>query len=283
LDVITIDLPNLPPDARPLRLVRIPAGTFEMGNTGAYRDRFCPGLTIGCAAEFPQHTVTLTHDFYMGEVEITQGQWLSVTGPNPMKPLDLECGRNDNLPVARVSWDDCQPFIQNLTWMTGIEFRLPTEAEWEYACRGTSRNPFRYDIFSFGDNPYYDFFDGFQYDPYFDQYMVWAGNYHRENPNPNFECGPKEVASRWPNDHGLYDMHGNVAEWCQDWYQPDFYGRPEATQPDPVCADPSSGTRPARGGYFSGPAPHCRSAFRNRIPPTYALLQTGFRIVFIPE
>jgi formylglycine-generating enzyme required for sulfatase activity len=282
LDVITIDLPDLPSDARPLRLVRIPAGTFEMGNTGTDRESMCPPLPgFDCGDEYPRHTVTLTRDFYIGETEITQAQWESVTGPFAMRPVDELCGRMSNMPVVRVNWDDCQPFLRNLTWMTGFQFRLPTEAEWEYACRGSNRNPERYNLFYFGDNPFYDLEFGF--DPYLDQYMVWGGNYRYEDPNPVMECGPKEAASRWPNDYGLYDMHGNMAEWCQDWYRPDFYSQPKATEPDPVCLDSSSGLQIRRGGAFSTGAVECRSSYRFKAPPESRQHQVGFRIVFVPE
>ncbi len=263
-DIVPIDLPNLPNDAVPLRIVRIPAGTFLMGNSGNPRDTevcfdWCGG---DCTCEFPQHEVTISHDFYIGEAEITQAQWYALMNTNPASGF----GVGPNLPVYNVSWNDCQSFINVLnTKGLGI-FRLPTEAEWEYAYRGPSSNPNRYDLLPFGDDPTYAV-TSCEPNAFFDKYVVWCGNTNVLG----------EVGSKLPNAFGLH-MEGNLSEWCQDWYQEDFYSQPEATLPDPVCLNPESGYRVLRGGGYNGSIGNHRSAMRVRYEPG-TQSTVGFRIV----
>lgn len=144
----------------------------------------------------------------------------------------------DNLPVERVSWDDCQEFVKKLNSLTGKQFRLPTEAEWEYACRGGDKsNGYKYS----GSNNIDD--------------VAWYGD----------NSGNKThlVATKQPNELGIYDMSGNVWEWCQDWYGAYNSG----SQVNPV--EPTSGTKRVwRGGSFMFSAIYCRSSYRNGYPPT---------------
>src|SRR5215831_5196988 len=207
-----------------MEFVLIPAGTFQMGAGDS--DTHMP-------LETPVHTVRLTQPFYLGKYEVTQGQWQTVMGINPSKFTgDL------TRPVERVSWDDVQEFIRRLNAREGgATYRLPTEAEWEYAARAGTTTPW-----SFGEDP------------------SQLGRYAWYNENAGGQTHP--VGQLLPNAWGLYDMYGNVAEWVQDWYG--LYASGTAVDP----AGPSSGSmRAARGGswysgsWYSG-ALSCRSASR---------------------
>jgi len=157
---LSIDLPGLAPGARPLRMVRIPAGSFWMGTTGTSRDG-------NSGYELPRHQVNIGYDFYMGETEVTQAQWHAIMGSNPASGY----GVGNDHPVYYVSWDDCQAFIAALNELGQGTFRLPSEAEWEYACRGSASNPNRYAPFSFGDDLSVTALSSCQFSTLFDQYM----------------------------------------------------------------------------------------------------------------
>jgi formylglycine-generating enzyme required for sulfatase activity/uncharacterized protein YraI len=218
-----------------MEFVRIEAGTFQMGaNDGdAYND------------EEPVHTVRLTQPFYLGKHEVTQGQWQAVMGNNP----SMFTG-DPNRPVENVSWDDVQEFIRRLNAREGgAMYRLPTEAEWEYAARaGTTTR------WSFGDD------------------AGQLGRYAWYDRNAGGQTYP--VGQLQPNPWGLYDMHGNVWEWVQDWYGSYTNG----TAVDP--AGPSSGSaRVLRGGSWRGVARHCRSAGRGHDAPGFRGGNLGFRLL----
>ncbi|MEN9672246.1 MAG: hypothetical protein RL553_511 [Planctomycetota bacterium] len=225
-----------------LEMVLIPAGKFMMGskvdpfsNIQPYED------------ELPQHEVTLKKPFYMGKYEVTQEQWFEIMGENPSE----EKGRK--LPVTDVSWKDCQEFIKKLNAKTDGGYRLPTEAEWEYSCRaGTTTS------YSFGgslatsDANFIDSDD-----------TVKDGERGRA----------KAVGGYKPNAFGLYDMHGNVWEWCEDWY---------AKYSDGAVMDPKGPVtgkgRVCRGGSFLNYAKYARSSFRNVDTPTNWGYRGGFRL-----
>jgi formylglycine-generating enzyme required for sulfatase activity len=228
----------LPGDV-PLEMVWIPAGTFMMGSPDDEQDR--------SGGEGPQHQVTLTQGFYMGIYEVTQAQWEAVMGNNP----SVYSGANR--PVEDVSWDDAQAFIAELNTLTGLTFRLPTEAEWEYACRaGTTTR------FYWGDDPSYNEIDDY----------AW----YRDNTDATHDVGLK-----LPNAWGLYDMSGNVWEWCADWKG--FY--PSGSVTDPT--GPSSGSeRVYRGGSWDYDPQYCRSASRLNDPPDFSINALGFRVVLSP-
>ena len=176
--------------------------------------------------EKPAHKVTLTKDYYMGKTEVTQALWKAVTGKNP------SWNEGDNRPVEGVSWGDCQIFISMLNAATGKKFRLPTEAEWEYAARGGKKSKhYQYS----GSNSVAD--------------VAW---------NEDNSMGrTQDVAMKKPNELGLYDMSGNVAEWCSDWYG-DYSSAPQ-TNP----TGPASGTnRVSRGGSSRYEADQCRCSSR---------------------
>ncbi len=240
-DTITIDLPGLPTGAKPLEMVLIPAGTFMMGSPPDEKDRDDD--------EGPQHEVTISQDFYLGKYEVTQAQWEAVMGSNP----SYFDGKPNN-PVEDVSWNDCQDFIDNLNDMGLIsgEFRLPTEAEWEYACRaGTTTR------FYWGDDPK---------ETEIDDYAWYGGN--------NSPYGTKEVGQKLPNAWGLYDMSGNVYEWCQDWYG-DY---PSGPIVDPT-GQQSGSSRVLRGGYWYYYLQYCRSAFRYYYSPDFRHSGIGVRLL----
>ena len=208
-----------------MKFVLIPKGTFMMGS---------PSNESGRDSDEKQHKVTLTKGFYMGTTEVTQAQWKAIMGDDP------SYFKGDDNPVEIVSWNDAQEFIKKLNRKDGTnKYRLPTEAEWEYACRAGSKTKF-----CFGDS-----------DSRLGDY-AWYSN--------NSSSKTHSVAQKKPNAWGLYDMHGNVYEWCGDWYDKNY---PGGYVTDPK--GPSSGSyRVYRGGSWgSGRAGGCRSANRDDFTP----------------
>lgn len=196
------------------------------------------------------YRVTVTKGFYIQTTEVTQGQWEAVTGNNPS--VFKNCG--DDCPVENVSWNDVQVFIQRLNQMEGTDkYRLPLEAEWEYACRAGSTTSFCYgnDEAMLGEYAWYD-------------------NNCREQTHP--------VGRKKPNAWGLYDMHGNVWEWCQDWESEDYpSGHNVNTE------RPSSGSnRVLRGGGWGSLAERCRGSHRFGLPPFGRHGSVGFRLARTP-
>ena len=218
-------------------MVRVEAGTFTMGATAEMED---PNDN-----EKPTHRVTLTNDYYIGKYEVTQALWQTVMGNNP------SMFKGDNLPVEQVSWDDCQEFISKLNHITGKMFRLPTEAEWEYAARGGNKSRgYQYS----GSNNLSD--------------VAWF----RDNSGSKTHA----VGTKQPNELGIYDMSGNVWEWCQDWFGK--YKR--SSQVNPTGANSGSG-RVLRGdGWFSFSFARLgRSSCRYCYTPDYSVNHLGLRLV----
>ena len=245
-----------------IKMVPIQAGTFRLGShsgeSGRYRD------------EGPENQVTISRDFYMGVTEVTQGQWKNVMGSNPS--YFSRCG--DDCPVEQVSWHDSVKFCNKLSEREGLKpayrisgesvtwdksadgYRLPTEAEWEYACRAGSKT--RY---SWGDE-----------DP-----VCEPGRKNGARFDDNQKCddiGPAPVKTYSSNAWGLYDMHGNVWEWCWDWYG----GYPSNPLTDPAGAAWSS-TRIFRGGSWDYYAGFCRSACRYSDVPGTRDIYIGLRLL----
>ena len=226
-----------------MEFVYIPPGSFMMGSPPGEQDR---------DDDERQHRVTLTKGFYLQTTEATQGQWVAVMGTRPWSGKKYVRDDPDN-PAVYVSWIDCGKFILRLNQKEGgSKYRLPTEAEWEYACRAGSTSKF-----NFGDN------DG------------QLGDYAWYKKN-TWDVGEKyahKVGTKGPNVWGLYDMHGNVCEWCQDW----IGGYPSGSVKDPT--GPSSGSaRVRRGGSSDGPPWGCRSADRRRYTPGHSDKCLGFRL-----
>jgi len=208
---------------------------------------FTMGSTMGDDDEKPLHRVTISKPFYLGKYEVTQGQWQAVMGSNP----SLFKG-DPNLPVEYVDWWEVQAFIRKLNARDGgqgYEYRLPSEAQWEYAARAGSTM-----AYSFGDN------------------ASQLGDYAWYRDNAGNKTHP--VGQKRPNTWGLYDMHGNVWEWVQDWYG-DYAA---AVVSDP--AGPATGSvRVLRGGGWCGYAESCRSAARHRVESQSLICGQGIRLL----
>jgi formylglycine-generating enzyme required for sulfatase activity len=228
-------------------LVLIPAGEFVMGS---------PDTENGedhSDSESPQHKVTITKPFYMGQYEVNQAQWMTVSG-------NQSNFKGDNLPAECVSWGDCQKFCEALSARTGHHVRLPSEAEWEYACRAGTKS-----VFAFGDSLSADqaCFNGKE------PYGGGAPGPARKQTMP--------VGSFKPNAFGLYDMHGNVWELCEDLYHPSYEGAPTDGSAWIQGGDPQSHVR--RGGAYENAGSVCRSAVRYATVAETRAGDTGFRVV----
>ncbi len=223
-------------------MVKVQAGTFTMGST-LVREEDDADTRYLIDNDKPAHQVTLTQNYYMGKTEVTQALWKAVMGNNPSK------FKGDDKPVENVSWDDCQAFITQLNALTGKEYRLPTEAEWEFAARGGNKS--LHYLYS-GSNSYKDIA----------WYLVNSGK------------ATHNVATKQPNELGLYDMSGNVLEWCSDWY-----GKyDESPLTNPVGA--STGTfRVTRGGAWGCQIGFCRSSVRSCTGPNDKSNALGLRLV----
>jgi formylglycine-generating enzyme required for sulfatase activity len=273
-----------------MEFVLIPAGEFVMGSSEAERQAALSEQTIGWArqgipAEGPQHKVKISRPFYLGKYEVTQAQWQAVMGNNPSQfqgPMN---------PVEKVSWEDIQPFLVKLNALgvgwdkrsagpptagpgapseaggtrraTGVRhgvpyhtgpmiFALPTEAQWEYACRAGTTT-----VFCFGDN------------------AALLNEYGWSSANAGGKTHP--VGQRKSNAWGLFDMHGNVWEWCADWFAGDYAQSPPV---DPV-GPPGGSQRVIRGGGWIFPPGNCRAAFRYSDPPGIRNSHRGFRAALI--
>ena len=217
-----------------IEMVKVEAGSFNMGAT--------PEMENPNEDEKPVHRVTLTNNYYIGKYEVTQALWKIVMGSNPSN------SKGDNLPVENVSWNDCQKFISKLNKLTGKSFRLPTEAEWEYAARGGNKSRgYQYS----GSNTIGD--------------VAW---YDGNSGSKTHAVGTKQ-----PNELGAFDMTGNVWEWCQDW----FNRYSSSPQTNPIGAV-SGSCRVYRGGsyYYSG---YCRCSCRFDGTPDFRNGDLGLRLV----
>ena len=216
-------------------MVRVEAGTFTMGATAEMKNTE--------DSEKPTHRVTLTNDYYIGKYEVTQALWQAVMGDDP------SYFKGDNLPVEAVTWDDCQEFIGKLNRITGKTFRLPTEAEWEYAARGGNKS--RGYQYSGSNNP---------------SNVAW---YDDNSGDKTHAVGTKQ-----PNELGIYDMSGNVWEWCQDWYE--TYS--SSSQVNPTGAN-SGSCRVVRGVSWYNNARNCRLSLRGSNTPDFRSSNLGLRLV----
>ena len=216
------------------RMIYVSGGTFTMGATSE--------MTEPWDDEKPTHQVTLS-SYYIGETEVTQALWKAVMGSNPSH------FKGDNLPVEKVSWNDCQTFISKLNALTGKRFRLPTEAEWEFAARGGNQS--RHTQYS-GSSRIDD--------------VAWYDGNSGSKTHP--------VKTKQPNELGIYDMTGNVYEWCQDW----FGNYSSYAQTNPTGAG-SGSRRVNRGGCWDGPPRYCRSSHRGNRTPGNSGYNLGLRLV----
>ena len=223
------------------KMIYVEGGTFTMGatfeQTSAYEN------------EKPAHRVTLS-SYYIGEFEVTQELYLAVVGSNPSNFIGAK------LPVERVTWANCQTFVTKLSELTGRTFKLPSEAQWEYAARGGQKSQgYVYP----GSNSVNE--------------VAWYSS--------NSSSKTHEVGQKLPNELGIYDMGGNVAEWCQDWYGSSYY----SSSPENNPTGPTSGSnRVERGGGYSANygAGFCRVSCRGSRTPTFSNKDLGFRVVLVP-
>jgi uncharacterized protein (TIGR02996 family) len=251
-----------------LELALIPPGAFLMGSPAGEADRR--------EDEGPQHEVAISRAFYLGVYPVTQGQWQSVMGTDPSWFCASGGGKRTvrrrrdtrNLPVEQVSWEDAVDFCGKLSELPEEKrakrvYRLPSEAEWEYACRGgaASSTPFH-----FGTS-----------------LSSTQANFDGNHPYGGAAKGPSlkrttPVGSYNPNAWGLYDMHGNVWEWCQDWYASQYYKQsPRRDPPGP----PEGSVRVIRGGGWDSIGQFCRSAYRCWLVPADRDSGLGFRVSLV--
>jgi len=225
-----------------LPLVAIPSGFFRMGSRAGE----------GCPDETPQHTVRV-HPFYLSRSPITQAQWIAV-----MKKLPPCRFHGDNLPVDRVSWKAAQAWCKQASILTGREYRLPSEAEWEYACRAGTSTPF-----CFGKTITTDL-------------VNYVGDHLFLNePKGVYRHAPNEAGTYPPNAFGVYDMHGNMWEWCNDTYHDSYEG---ASSDSRSGEEEGTPTRGLRGGCWHDTPQLCRSASRLSYLASEQEDYTGFRV-----
>jgi formylglycine-generating enzyme required for sulfatase activity len=216
-----------------MEFVYVPAGSFMMGSEN------------GESNEKPMHQVAIREGFYMGKYEVTQAQWQQVMGSNPSNFENC-----DQCPVERVSWNDAQEFIKKLNAQNdGYTYRLPSEAEWEYACRAGTTGDYAGDLDS----------------------MAWYGEYPGGKTHP--------VGQKQSNAFGLYDMHGNVWEWCEDIWHKNYDGAP--SDGSTWMSGGDSSKRVLRGGGLNPDAAVLRSAFRLRDDPGIRDISVGLRVVAV--
>lgn len=246
-----------------IKFVKIKTGSFLMGS---------PPSELGRKWDEKRHKVSITRSFYMSATEITQSQWFKIMKYNPA--AFKECG--GNCPVESVSWNDCQEFIKKLNKIEGTtQYRLPTEAEWEYACRAGSKT-----AFANGDITV----SQCDIDPNLDKMGWYCGNTGFTKPII-YDLAPKPVGYKKPNAWGLFDMHGNVNEWCLDSCKTrsllrtgvvtDTYGKDKITNP----LSKKGPNRVFRGGSWNTSAKYSRSANRGSFLPPAKRSYLGFRII----
>jgi formylglycine-generating enzyme required for sulfatase activity len=263
---------QVPTNVVTMNMVWISPGTFVMGS---------PTSEAGRSSAETQHTVTLTKGFYMGNYAVTQGEYLALIGSNPSYFTTRDLNGNTippdlNRPVEEVSWIDATNYCAHLTQQeqaagrlpTGWVYRLPTESEREYACRAGTTTAFHYGNALHGGMA--NFYDYYEYD-------AAIGDIYVSNPSVPWLARTTTVGSYQPNAWGLYDVHGNVWEWCRDWYG--SYPTGSVTDPQgPV----SGSSRVIRGGDWNYYAYYCRSAQRDGYNPSYRISYIGFRVVLAP-
>jgi formylglycine-generating enzyme required for sulfatase activity len=246
-----------------IELVLIKPGVFRMGT---YAINHTENYLGAGADRRPEHQVTIRDLFYIGKYEVTQAQWQRVMGTNPSEY------KGENLPVGNISWIETQEFIQKLNTMNdGFTYRLPAEAEWEYACRAGTTEDYAGDLDSmawYGNNSgqgylHADYIPGYEYS----QRLRANGN----QPHP--------VGTKKPNGFGLYDMHGNVLEWCQDAYHGDYEGAP--TDGSAWEDGKAQEARMQRGGSYFAFNWLCSSAYRTAEKVDDRKRTVGFRLVAV--
>ena len=227
-----------------MKLQLIPAGNFTMGS---------PDSEKGYTEREQQHPVRITKAFFLGKYEVTQGEWQAVIDSKPWKGRD-NVKEGDDYPATYVSWEDAVNFCKRLSRKEGIGYRLPTEAEWEYACRGHSATRFHFgdDEGKLGEHAWYD-----------------------KNAAAAGERYAHRVGLKRANSFGLHDLHGNVSEWCNDWFDAKYYSKSPADNPQGSVAGLY---RVLRSGCWFNGSVECRSAMRHWSSPSSRDKNLGFRL-----
>jgi formylglycine-generating enzyme required for sulfatase activity len=225
-------------------LIRIDPGKFTMGS---------PKTEIKREEGEDEHQIEISKTFYMGKYEVTQAQFQAVVGKNP------SYFKGDKLPVDSVSWADAKVFCDKLSKKENKVYTLPTEAEWEYACRAGTKTSFCLGNVISTDQINYN-----------------GNKIYGDGKKGVFRKKTMEVGSLPPNKWGLHDMHGNVWEWCEDWYNDDYYKT--SPKQDPKGAEKGE-SRVLRGGSWESAPEECRSANRGQSPPGEGYNHVGFRVV----
>ena len=238
-----------------LDMISIPGGSFTMGAPESETD--------SGEGERPQHEVTL-QPFYLGRYAVTQAQWREVAGyeriNQDLNP-DPSHFKGDNRPVERVSWEETQEFCQRLSAKTGKDYRLPSEAEWEYACRAGTTTPFHFGKMITTEVANYD------------------GNYsYNESPKGEYRRETTDAGTFPANEWGLHDMHGNVWEWCEDDWHDNYKGAPEDGSAWINNDNRSQAKKLLRGGSWYDEPRYCRSAYRYGNYPVTRNIGIGFRV-----
>jgi formylglycine-generating enzyme required for sulfatase activity len=247
---------------KPIKMVLIQGGTFDMGSPEQEIDRF--------ERESPQHSVTVP-SFFMSEYPIVQAQWAIVAqGQQIDRKLEVSPAhfKGTDRPVENVSWEEAVEFCQRLSRESGRTYRLPTEAEWEYACRAGTTTPFNFGMTITTDLANYDGTD--------DPDGKWSGSYG-EGSTGVYRRETTPVDTFDPNAFGLHDMHGNVWEWCLDHWHDNYQGAP--TDGSAWLSDDENANRILRGGSWLIYPRNCRSASRLINPPDDRHFSIGFRVV----
>jgi eukaryotic-like serine/threonine-protein kinase len=257
---MTLDLGN----AVTMKLVLIPAGKFTMGSPPAEGGRN--------SDEGPEHRVSISKPFYMGIYTVTQEQYEQVMGTNPSQY------KGAHNPVESVSWDDATEFCKKLSAKTGKTVKLPTEAQWEYACRAGTATAYSTGVTLSPGQADCDFSASNATRGAWKKFTDWVRSFF---PAPKqTQGGPKPVGSFKPNGFGVYDMHGNIWQWCADWYDFNGYANSPATDP----SGPRDGTaRVLRGSCWGHVPRRCRSASRVGGTPDLRNYVFGFRVVVDAE
>jgi len=240
-----------------MKLVLVPAGKFLMGSkfSAAESVRRYGGKENHYADERPRHEVTISKPFYMGACEVTQAQWRAVMGAEPWKGKVWGKPGADHA-ASWISWHEVSTFCRKLSKKTGRKVALPTEAQWEYACRAGTTT-----VYCFGD----------------DKSKLGDYAWYHDNTRKKGEVYAHPVGRKKPNAWGLYDMHGNVWEWCRDWYAKEFYAGGKNVDPENTT---EAKNRTVRGGSWYNDPSRCRAAARNSwTGSNYRHYNYGFRVV----
>jgi formylglycine-generating enzyme required for sulfatase activity len=233
-----------------MRFRLIPAGLFSMGTNGW-------GWAEYLKDERPRHKVTIPDPFYLGVHEVTQAQWQQVMTTTPWKDM-LHVIEGPDIAASCISWDDATAFCNSLTAFEGRRYRLPTEAEWEWACRA-------------GTDTAYSFGDGRE--------KLSEYSWNAQNTEGHGKSHAQRVGRKIANAFGLHDAHGNVAEWCSDWYDASWYRVSPGHNP---TGPPTGAFRVQRGGSWNAVPIGLRSSHRDSRPQSHGAPTSGFRVVLEP-